>query len=146
MAILKDIDPVEVSIVPKGANKRKFLIMKSEVNNMEEKDKKIDESWKEAAKQEKESLKKEGDKFSPPEPDFNFFVTTLALQASISLGQVANPATEKIEEDLVQAKFLIDTLGMLQEKTKGNLTDEEKGLLENLLYELRTAYIAKTNK
>ena len=53
--------------------------------------------------------------------DFNFFITTLALQASISLGQVPNPATNKTEEDLTQAKFLIDTLGVLQEKTKGNL-------------------------
>ncbi|MCM8792766.1 MAG: DUF1844 domain-containing protein, partial [Candidatus Omnitrophica bacterium] len=40
------------------------------------------------------------------------------------------------EEDLAQARFLIDTLGMLKEKTKGNLTEEETNLLENVLYEL----------
>lgn len=80
----------------------------------------------------------EGDKKNV---DFNFFITTLSLQASISLGQVPNPATNKTEEDLNQAKFLIDTLGMLQEKTKGNLTKDESGLLENLLYELRTVYL-----
>lgn len=77
------------------------------------------------------------------EPDFNFFITTLALQASISLGQVPNPVTNKTEEDINQAKFIIDTLGLLQEKTKGNLTDDENGLLENLLYDLRTVYLGK---
>lgn len=82
----------------------------------------------------------EGDKKNV---DFNFFITTLSLQASISLGQAANPVTNKTEEDLNQAKFLIDTLGVLQEKTKGNLTKDESGLLENLLYELRTVYLDK---
>ena len=105
--------------------------------------KNIDESWKEAVGKEKETLKKEG-KIIPPEPDFSFFITTLALQASISLGQVPNPATNQKEENLAQAKFLIDTLGMLKEKTKGNLTTEEANFLENLLYELRMVYISKT--
>jgi len=113
---------------------------------MDEEKKKVDESWKEAIKKEKEAIKDTQGSFVPPEPDFNFFITTLALQASISLGQVPNPASNKAEEDLVQAKFLIDTLGMLQEKTKGNLTAEESGLLENLLYELRMHYIEKSNK
>jgi hypothetical protein len=92
---------------------------------MEESPKKVDENWKQ------------------PPPDFKFFVTTLAIQASIALGHMPNPATDKVEEDLTQAKFLIDTLGMLQEKTKNNLTPEEITLLENLLYELRVAYLEK---
>ncbi|MDD4900415.1 MAG: DUF1844 domain-containing protein [Candidatus Omnitrophica bacterium] len=106
--------------------------------------KNIDESWKEAADKEKSNLAKEG-KFVPPDADFNFFITTLALQASISLGIVPNPSTNKTEEDLSQAKFLIDTLGMLKEKTKGNLSTEESKFLENVLYELRTQYLAKQN-
>lgn len=109
---------------------------------MDEVKKSSDESWKETAEKEKETLKKEG-KFSPPDPDFSFFLTTLALQASIYLGQIPNPATNKKEEDLPQAKFIIDTLGMLKEKTKGNLTSEEGTLLENVLYELRMQYISK---
>ena len=113
---------------------------------MDEEKKKVDESWKETIKKEKETIKDKEGSFTPPEPDFNFFITTLALQASISLGQVPNPANNKVEEDLVQAKFLIDTLGMLQEKTKGNLNVEENGLLENILYELRMRYIEKANK
>ncbi len=82
--------------------------------------------------------------FIPPKPDFTFFITTLSLQASIALGSFANPVTNKIETDLVQAKFLIDTLGMLVDKTKGNLNAEESKLLESLLYELRTVYLSKT--
>jgi len=79
-----------------------------------------------------------------PVPDFSFFITTLSLQASIALGHIPNPATNKTDEDLNQAKFLIDTLGMLEDKTKGNLNAEESKLLENLLYELRSAYLAKS--
>lgn len=92
---------------------------------MEESDKKIDQG-----------------SFIPPEPDFSFFVTTLALQASIALGAAPNPATDKKEENRPQAKFLIDTLAMLREKTKGNLTREESALLENVLYELRMQYVS----
>ena len=109
---------------------------------MDEEKKKVDDSWKDAVQKEKENLKKEG-KFIPPEPDFNFFITTLSLQASIALGQVPNPVSNKTEEDLSQAKFLIDTLGMLKEKTEGNLKPEEIQLLDNLLYELRLQYIKK---
>ncbi|MCK9431127.1 MAG: DUF1844 domain-containing protein [Candidatus Omnitrophica bacterium] len=103
--------------------------------------KKVDESWKEKVEKEKQAPKEEG-KFTPPEPDFKFFITTLALQVSIALGHMANPETQKTQKDPAQAKFIIDTLGMLQEKTKGNLTPEETQLLENLLYELRVAYLA----
>jgi len=81
--------------------------------------------------------------FTPPEADFTFFVTTLAIQASIALGQMPNPQTNKTEKNLDQAKFLIDTLGMLKVKTHGNLNAEENKLIENILYELRTAYLGK---
>jgi len=59
---------------------------------------------------------------------------------------MANPETQQTQKDPAQAKFIIDTLGMLQEKTKGNLTSEECKLLENLLYELRVAYLAPERK
>ncbi len=88
-------------------------------------------------------MEEEKKDFIPPKPDFTFFITTLSLQASIALGAMANPATNKTETDLVQAKFLIDTLGMLVDKTKGNLDADESKLLESLLYELRTVYLSK---
>ena len=112
--------------------------------------KKVDENWKQSVEKEKLKPKAQGEFVppdpDPPDPDFKFFITTLTLQASIALGQMANPATGKTEKDPTQAKFLIDTLGMLEEKTKGNLTQEETDLLENLLYELRVAYLAKEEK
>ncbi len=110
---------------------------------METPEKKIDQDWKETAEKEKNNLPKEG-KIAPPQPDFSFFVTTLALQASIAMGVMENPADGKKEENLAQARFLIDTMVLLREKTKGNLTPEEGALLENVLYELRMQYIAKT--
>jgi hypothetical protein len=115
------------------------------VKAMDEIKKKVDESWKQKVEQEKAKPQVEGE-FAPPQADFKFFVTTLAIQASIALGHMANPATGKTEADLAQAKFLIDTLGVLQEKTKNNLDQEEAALLENLLYELRVAYLAKEEK
>ena len=83
------------------------------------------------------------EEFIPIAPDFKFFITTLSLQATIFLGQIPNPVTQKSEENLPQAKFIIDTLGMLKEKTKGNLIAEETDFLESVLYELRTVYLAK---
>lgn len=107
---------------------------------MEDNQKKVDETWKEAVHKETDALKKD-EAFVPPEPDFSFFVTTLALQASIALGAMPNPATKKTETDLTQAKFLIDTLGIIQAKTQGNLTQEEQKLLDNLVYELKLRYV-----
>jgi uncharacterized protein YjaG (DUF416 family) len=91
-------------------------------------------------------MEEKNNDFIPPEPDFKFFVTTLAIQASIALGQMPNPQTNKTEESPEQAKFIIDTLGMLKEKTTGNLNEEEDTLIDNILYELRTVYLAKTKK
>jgi len=105
-------------------------------------EKKVDQNWKENVEKEKPEHRTEQG-FVPPEADFEFFITTLALQVSIALGHLENPATGKIQKEPAQAKFIIDTLAMLREKTKGNLTRKETDLLENLLYELRIAYLAK---
>ncbi|MCU0665856.1 MAG: DUF1844 domain-containing protein [Candidatus Omnitrophica bacterium] len=113
-------------------------------NNPQEK--KVDDSWKEKVDKEKEETASKQEEFAPINPDFKFFITTLALQAAISLGDIPNPATNKKEQDLVQSKFMIDTLTMLQEKTKGNLNEEESKLLENVLYELRMQYVSKAKK
>ncbi len=80
------------------------------------------------------------------EPDFSFFITTLAVQASIALGVMANPLTKKKEENINQAKLIIDTLGILKIKTKGNLSAEEEGLLNRILDELKAQYLSKANE
>ena len=103
----------------------------------------IDESWKETVDKEREKgdFKKEKESI-PAEVNFNFFISTIALQASIFLGQISNPTTNKKEKNLPQAKFIIDTIDMLKDKTKNNLNSEETNLLENILYELKMQYVS----
>jgi len=87
--------------------------------------------------------KNEGKK---PGPDLSIFVSSLSMQTLIFLGEIDNPITHKKEENLEQAKYIIDTLAMLKEKTKGNLTANEANLIDNVLYELRMKYTAKAGK
>lgn len=75
------------------------------------------------------------------EINFLNYITSLGFQAMIFMGEIPNPMTNKIDKNLEQAKFLIDTLSMLREKTEGNLNDQEKALLENSVYELQTKYV-----
>jgi len=110
-----------------------------------EPEKKVDEEWKKQAQTEKEQTEEqEGDSSLPPLPPVSFavFVNSLAVQALIALGEIDNPITKKKERDLDQAKYTIDTLGMLEEKTKGNLTPEEEKLLNQILYDVRMRYVA----
>jgi hypothetical protein len=62
------------------------------------------------------------------------------------LGKTKNPLTEKIERSLDQAQFIIDTLDVIQKKTKGNLTDEESRFLTNAVKELRLNYVEELAK
>ena len=109
---------------------------------MEEKDKKIDESWKETVEKEKQ-IPLEKSEAEIPEASFSFFITTLGIQAAIALGEIPNPITNKTEENIEQAKYLIDTLDMLKEKTKNNLSKEETQILDNLLYDFHIKFVAK---
>ena len=77
-------------------------------------------------------------------PSFDVIVSTYATQAAVSLGQIQNPITKKTEIDLSQAKFAIDLLQILDEKTKGNRTAEEDKFLSDCLYQLRMVYISKS--
>jgi hypothetical protein len=84
------------------------------------------------------------DKPRIPEASFSLFMSSLVTQALISLGEVENPFSEKSEQNLDQAKFTIDTLEIIREKTKGNLTEDEAKLLDTALYDLRMRYIEKS--
>jgi len=64
----------------------------------------------------------------------------------LHLGELADPNTKEARPDLPMAKHTIDILGMLQQKTKGNLDGEEENLLNSLLYELRMKYVAAAKK
>jgi hypothetical protein len=79
---------------------------------------------------------------SLPEIDFGMFVMSLATSALMHLGEVKHPERPDAPANLQLAKQTIDILGMLQDKTRGNLSKEESQLLENLLLDLRMKYVA----
>jgi hypothetical protein len=80
------------------------------------------------------------------EVNFASFVISLGSQAFMHLGELPNPMTQKREKDLAAAKQMIDLLGMLQAKTRANLTDEEERLLQQLLFDLRLRYVRETGR
>lgn len=76
-----------------------------------------------------------------PEINFATFVISLSSSALIHLGIAPDPMTGEQKKDLAIAKQTIDMLAMLQEKTRGNLTEEEAQLMESMLYDLRMRYV-----
>ena len=77
---------------------------------------------------------------------FSFLVMSYQTSALMQMGQLKDPNTQKVEKNLENAKLSIDILGMLQEKTKNNLTKDETQLLDNVLRELRLAYVKESSK
>lgn len=110
-------------------------------------EKEEDKAWKEEAQREKERLdaelkaQKERKRQLQPEPTFGQFLTGIAAQALMSLGEAENPVTKTREVDLPQAKYLIDIVALLKEKTKGNLNEVEQATLEQVLTDLRLRFV-----
>jgi len=76
-----------------------------------------------------------------PEVTFVALILSLNTSALFHMGEMADPVSGEKKKDPVLAKHTIDTLSLLQEKTKGNLTEEESSLLENVLYDLRLRFV-----
>ncbi len=76
-----------------------------------------------------------------PEIDFTHFIFSLSTSALIQLGEVQDPFTQTTAKNLPLAKQTIDLIGILKEKTKGNLTPEEGKLIESVLFDLRMRYV-----
>jgi hypothetical protein len=110
-------------------------------------EKKSDSDWKARAKAEREQLQKEvEDKKEKlvgelPEPSFMFIVSSYVTQAYIALGEIENPSTGKKEKDIKAAKFFIDLIEVLKEKTAGNLEESEAKALEAVLAEMRLRFV-----
>jgi hypothetical protein len=97
---------------------------------MEQEDKKkIDEDWQKQTEQ------------TIHQPTFSIFLSSLGMQAMIALGKLENPLTKQIEKNYEQARFLIDTLAIIKEKTINNLAQEEQALLDDYLFNLRMLYL-----
>lgn len=113
----------------------------------------VDEDWKEEAQKEKEILaaqeeaekEKTQDEDRPrgplPEGNFAALVSMLTTQALFALGLLHVKGQEEREPDLELAKYNIDMLQILEDKTKGNLTEQEETVLSNTLNDLRMGYV-----
>ena len=110
---------------------------------MAEENKSVDESWKNQVEKEKTAAAQNNEKYH--EPTFQIFLTSLVMQAMISLGKLQNPVSNKIDKNLEQARFLLDTINIIKEKTVNNLTKEETDMLNESLYNLRMLYIQEKN-
>ena len=110
----------------------------------------VDEDWKNQIAAEKEELKRE----AAAEPDdssqstelppasFQMLLTTFATEAMVALGQLPNPVSQEVTVHLDHARYSIDMLQVLEEKTRGNLDAAEAKMLSDLLHQLRMAFVA----
>ena len=122
----------------------------------------VDDDWKEQVQAEKEAAQQQeaaeeapaesqaADPESEPElqlppASFATLVSSLAAQAIASLGQMPDPEGKLVVRPEL-AKHAIDTLGVLEEKTNGNLSNDEAAMLENILHELRMMFVAVQNQ
>ena len=120
--------------------------------------KKVDESWKETVDKDKtvenevsKGKKEEKNKTEPKQAskdysgsfDFSMLLNSFGVQAMIHLGVIDNPVTRQKEENIEAAKEMIDILTILEEKTKGNLSQDEEKLFSALLYDLRMRFVEK---
>ena len=80
------------------------------------------------------------------EIQFVQLIFSLKTSAIMQLGKIANPLTGKIERNLNEAKYTIDMLNMIKEKTKGNLTEDEKKIIDDAVFELQMNYIDEVKK
>jgi len=124
-------------------------------------EKRVDESWKERVEQEKSAGPQRPGPESPreaerpggdtgraapeelPQARFDLFIQGLLMEALIALGEMPHPATRKHTANLPQARYLVDLLGVLEEKTRGNLSVDEDRLLKDAVYQLRMRYLSQ---
>ncbi len=84
------------------------------------------------------------DNETPVEVTFSGLIFSLSHTALIQLGEIPDPASRKKEKNLTLAKQSIDLIALLEEKSKGNLAQEEELLLKNVLYDLRMRFVQNT--
>lgn len=112
----------------------------------------VDDDWKAEAQREKERLSEKIDAAAPAaagaapatgdvNPNFIELVNMLAVQALAGLGMLATPTGERIPPNLEAARYAIDLIEVLQQKTVNNLLPDEKKMLDEILYDLRMRFM-----
>ncbi|MBW2616891.1 MAG: DUF1844 domain-containing protein, partial [Deltaproteobacteria bacterium] len=112
---------------------RRSFDEKGDLKDIEpEKDKKP-EGEKNEAEPKKEAPKEDTESLPLPEVNFSTLIFSLSSSALFHFGEIADPQTGEKKKDLPLAKHAIDTIAMLKEKTKGNLTEEEQKFIDSVL-------------
>ena len=109
--------------------------------NKEDKEPEKQPAKEEAKAKEESSAEKQDAETELPEINFPTFIISLNASALVNLGAIEDPASGTKVKNLSIAKQTIDILSMLEEKTRGNLTEEEEQILKNILYDLRIIYV-----
>jgi hypothetical protein len=121
----------------------------------------IDEDWKNQVAAEKEAAQRpspgeipasqpgadaSANAYPPLQASFELLVTTVVTEAMVALGQMPHPANNELSFDPVHARFAIDMIEVIVEKTQGNLVPEEERGLQDVLHQLRMAFVAISNQ
>ena len=119
----------------------------------------VDEDWKAKVQREQEEAKKAAEsqpkekadqavaeEAQPETASFEALVSGLTMQAMVALGVMAPKDAKEVVVDLQEAKYLIDMIMMLREKTKGNLTPKEQGFLSETLAELQQGFVVRSQQ
>jgi len=101
----------------------------------------VDDDWKSRVEREKQAESASEQIPGYPEASFELLVRTFSMQAMAAMGVLGGPGGEQQPPDLAMAKHLIDLLGVIEEKTRGNLSADEAGMLEQMLHQLRILFI-----
>ncbi len=113
----------------------------------------IDEDWKNEAEESTQAdmeaaqaaAEVQSESQEMPPASLLTLVSTLTTEIMIALGQIPHPASGQLQPNPDIAKYLIDTICMLQEKTKGNVDEDEIKMFEDLTHQLKMAYVAFTD-
>jgi hypothetical protein len=146
--IIRDYDTIKFNKggkMPEEKGEEKgFVIKDKRIFSQEDEEKQ--EDVKEPSKEEikaKEAASEKSKEAEDQLPEINFptFIISLNASALVNLGAIEDPASGKKVKNLLLAKQTIDILSMLEEKTRGNLTEDEEKILKNILYDLRIIYV-----
>ena len=122
----------------KQEEQEKGFVIKDKRFSAPKEDSQVKEEYKRDEAPPQESVHQED---SLPEVNFVGFLLSLSTSVLIQLGVIEDPISKKANKNLPLAKQTIDLIGLLKDKTKGNLTPEEEKMTEQILYDLRMWYV-----